>query len=102
MKTSSGVVIYLHKFTLPMAVQVMRREIPGSSRNPITGELTGQFSIQGLLSRQITTAFHQIDVNILPGGVNGVNMFGEKGVQVGKFIKQKIMTYEKIISSYIG
>jgi hypothetical protein len=48
------------------------------------------FNSQGhqFLQQEITVPTTTIDVSILPSGVYVVKLVGEKGVQVGKFIKQ--------------
>jgi hypothetical protein len=42
---------------------------------------------QQLITRQITEPKTQIDISTLPSGVYIVKVIGEKGVQVGKFLK---------------
>jgi photosystem II stability/assembly factor-like uncharacterized protein len=56
---------------------------------PTHGQLT-IINLQGqeFLSQKITDAKARIDINTLPSGVYLVKLVGEKGVQVGKFVKQ--------------
>jgi hypothetical protein len=68
---------------------------PNPSNNNITIETPakGQLSIlnlhgQQLITRQLTELKTQLDISNLPFGVYLVKLVGEKGVQVGKFIKQ--------------
>jgi photosystem II stability/assembly factor-like uncharacterized protein len=43
---------------------------------------------QEFITRKITEPRTQLDISALPGGVYGVKIIGERGMQVGKFIKQ--------------
>jgi len=68
---------------------------PNPTHGKITIEYTsnGHFSIlnlsgQELITRQITEPRTQIDISRLPGGVYVVKLVGEKGVQIGKIMKE--------------
>lgn len=43
---------------------------------------------QALIVRQVTEAKTIVDISALPSGINVMKVVGEKGVRVGKFIKQ--------------
>jgi hypothetical protein len=66
---------------------------PASTTIDIKSPIIGTLSIldlggQQILQQEITKPTTTIDVSTLPSGVYVVKVIGEKGVQVGKFIKQ--------------
>ena len=68
---------------------------PNPASNTITIETPNKGSLsihnisgQQLLQQTITEPTTTIDISILPSGVYLVKVFGENGVQVGKFVKQ--------------
>ena len=66
---------------------------PSSAQININVQTKGHLSIldlsgQQLLQQEITEPTTTIDISILPSGVYLVKVFGENGVQVGKFVKQ--------------
>jgi hypothetical protein len=67
---------------------------PASTNITIEAPSPGHFSIlnpngQPLITRQVTEAKTVVDISTLPSGVYVVKLVGEKGVQVGKVIKQQ-------------
>jgi hypothetical protein len=66
---------------------------PTSSGITIKTPIHGHFSIfnfsgQQLLQQEITEPSTSVDVSTLPSGIYGVKAVGEKGVLVGKFVKE--------------
>jgi hypothetical protein len=66
---------------------------PASTEITIETPATGQLSIlnlngQPLITSQVKEAKTVVDISTLPSGIYVVKVVGEKGVQLGKFIKQ--------------
>jgi hypothetical protein len=66
---------------------------PSSSSITIETPYPGQLSIlalsgQVLLTSQVTESKSIVDISCLPGGAYVVTIVGEKGMQVGRFVKE--------------
>ena len=99
-RTGYGVAVYNENGILISIKDVTKSDInlqvfPNPTFTNITIEIPTKGSLfihnisgQQLLRQQITEPTTTIDVNTLQSGIYVVKIVGEKGVQVGKFIKQ--------------